>query len=164
MSEVWVRIEEFPTYKVSNHGRVMNMFTLRILNNSVSPSGVVKIGLVSGGAQHTRSVKVLVAEAFVEGKNEVFNTPINLDGDQNNNHADNLVWRPRWFAWSYSRQFKTLPPEHKHGPIVELPTETMYENVLSVATTNGLLIKDVWKGIQFKRPIFPTQQIFDLTK
>jgi NUMOD4 motif len=160
MDEEWKTIDEFPTYQISNFGRVVNQDTGRLIRESITRSNVVKIGLVSGDRQYTRSVKLLVAEHFVDGRSELFDTPIHLDGDPRNNIADNIVWRPRWFAWKYTRQFAEHEPGSERGPIIDLDTNDLYLDMVEAAIRNGLLVHDVWKSIYVKQPTFPTWQNF----
>lgn len=162
MDEIWCRLDEFPSYSISSLGRVLNEDTKKELKQSCTSQGASKVGLVRGGRQHTRSVKVLVAEAFVEGRSEVFDTPIHLDGDPLNNAVDNLAWRPRWFAWRYSRQFVEETIYHGRGPIIDVHDKMIYPTVFDVAVVNGLLVEDVWKSIVKKGETFPTWQQFEL--
>ena len=154
LDEVWVTIHDFPNYKISSSGRVANAKTGNILKESLTKHGVVKIGLVHEGVQYTRSMSVLVAEMFVDGKTDLFNTPVHLDGNHLNNRSDNLVWRPRWFAWKYSRQFNELEPGQNRGPIIDLKSGDVYKDMVSVATHNGLLISDIWKSVYTKKETF----------
>src|SRR6185503_2954233 len=55
MEEVWVQIEEFPRYDVSNLGRVGNNATGRIMKTNSTLDGTLKVSLVRDGKQHTRS-------------------------------------------------------------------------------------------------------------
>ncbi len=103
MTEIWRPIEAFPGYSVSDHGRIRADKSGRILQLNLNQYGLVQVGLMREGVQYHRSVPLLVARAFLEPPFEPFDTPINLDGDRHNNHVDNLVWRPRWFAIRYNQ-------------------------------------------------------------
>lgn len=147
--EEWVRLDEFPEYKVSDLGDIKNERSGRLVAKSLTKQGGVKVGLYHDNKQHTRSVAVLVAKAFVPGYDEsVFTTPIHLDADQRNCEASNLAWRPRWFAYRYHQQFT---PMHQDwidtyscmGPVIDLDTRTMYQTVLEAAQVNGLLMFDL---------------------
>jgi len=164
LDEEWRLIQDFPTYIVSSLGRVVNDSTHREIKQSTTMHGAPKVGLVLGGKQFTRVVSVLVCEAFVEGRTNIFDTPIHLDGDQTNNCAYNLRWRPRWFAWKYSRQFSSMEDIHTVGPVIEVESEKVYDTVLHAAMYNGLLLDDVWRSIRFKKYIFPTDQKFDIIR
>lgn len=164
MDEEWRVIEEFPNYLISDHGQVMNKETGRFIKESITRSRIVKVGLVGGDRQYTRSLTKLVAETFVSGRSDVFNTPIQLDGDPRNNYADNLVWRPRWFAWKYTHQFTEHEPGSERGPIIDVDSRVLYLDMIEAAMKNGLLIHDVWRTIVIKQPAFPTWQMFEFAK
>lgn len=161
MLENWAKIPEFPNYSVSDLGRIRNEDYGRIIKISKTKQGGAKVGLVLGGKQHTRSVKVLVAEAFVDGYTERFNTPINLDGNQHNNVASNLLWRPRWFAWKYHHQFEEADRYFKMGPVINRKTGIIYKTIFDAATKNGLLFYDVLSSAINQDPVFPTWEYFD---
>lgn len=176
VDEIWAIIPEFPRYSVSNFGRIKNNISERILSLSKTLQGATKItfrereGLYKENIIYcTRSVKVLVAEAFVHNPSEPwFDTPVCLDGDQRNNMSTNLAWRPRWFAWRYTRQFKNIPPYCEMGPICDITTGDYYRNIYDASIVNGLLFIDVWecafdsRKYEYQKPIFPTHQIFSL--
>src|SRR5437868_6449510 len=103
MEEVWEVIPEFPNYAVSSSGRIHNLERDRPVALSVTRQGGVKVGLSDGIKQRTRSVKILVADAFVLRPREIeYDTAMLLDGNQLNLYASNIVWRPRWFALKYA--------------------------------------------------------------
>lgn len=164
--EEWREVDGFPLYEVSNLGRIANVTDDVLLRPSYTKQGALKVGLYSmdDHKQYTRSVKVLVAEAFVEGCTLVFNTPVLLDGDQDNCVAHNLVWRPRWFAWHYARQFRNIFEFYRLGPIVELDIDGIilgaYHDTVEVGVTNGLLFEHIWQGIHNRTGVFPTRQRF----
>lgn len=161
MEEIWVQLAEFPNYSISSEGRVRNDVRGRIVRTSLTRQGAAKVGLIRGGVQETRSVKVLVAEHFVDGWSETFNTPINLDGDQTNNNVDNIVWRPRWFACKYKSQFYKIEMYSGVGPIVDRKTGIIYKDVVDAALSNGVLFYEIQMSLVNKVPIFPTWHIFD---
>lgn len=162
MAEQWVEIDGFPGYAVSSLGRVMNTNTELIKTATPNQAGVYNVLLMADGVQHRRSVALLVAKAFLEPPpRPVFDTPINLDGDRKNNAVDNLVWRPRWFAVSYNRQFKTpVPYDFKNG-VRCIDTNRVYDHVRVCAVENGLLMKEIILGIWNQTPVFPTWQMFE---
>jgi len=104
----WHELEEFPDYAVSEQGDIANIKTGIPRKLSINGQGIVKITLYDTRKQLvTRSVARMVAEAFVpKPDQEIFDTPIHMDGELTNCRADNLVWRPRWFAIKYHRQFR----------------------------------------------------------
>lgn len=158
--EVWETIPEFPKYAVSNHGRVMNIRTENLVKPQITPQGIVYAPLYKDDQGYTRSIKVLVARAFVNGEDDIFDTPINKDGDKSNNRSDNLVWRPRWFAVKYSRQFLGDYNNAEVGPVYDTETEERYDTIYEVGTTFGLLFRDIFRSSYAETPVFPTGQVF----
>lgn len=161
MDELWAQIKEFPNYSISTNGSIRNESRTRLVKTSVTERGVVKVGLVRGGQQSTRSVKVLVAEAFVPGKTEKFDTPIHKDGNQENNNVNNIVWRPRWFAWKYHRQFDRAHNYSKVGPLKDRGSGIVYTNLVEAAIAHGLLFNEIHMSLVNKVPVFPTWQQFE---
>lgn len=158
--EEWVVIDDFPDYSVSTFGEVINNRTKKLLKPTRTSRGAYKVGLIKEGVQHTRTIKLLVAKTFVYGETDIFDTPINLDGNHRNNHVDNIVWRPRWFAIKYTRQFKDNYVNVDRGPIKDLDSGTLYNNVYEASVDNGLLFKDVFSSCLSGDVVFPTWQAF----
>lgn len=161
MEEFWETIEEFPEYEVSNLGRIRSHYRKRLIRQTHTPQGALKVNLRYNGKPNTRSVKVLVAKAFVPGRTAQFNTPLQMDGNQDNVQADNLVWRPRWFCWKYSRQLESIDRFYGVGPLVDRKTGVQYEDIATAATSNGLLPYEVQMSLVNKVPVFPTWHLFD---
>lgn len=160
-SERWQQIHEFPDYSISTHGRVRNDVTGRILALTQNQNGVVNVGLTRDLVQYKRSVTKLVADSFLHHPdNQLFDTPINLDGDRRNNFITNLMWRPRWFAIAYHRQFK---PDARPGfqtPIMDVGTQEIYQTAIDAAKIFGLLVEDITLAIINDTWVIPTYQKF----
>lgn len=155
----FVPIEHFPEYCVSQEGIVINSSTGREMIYTPNQNGDLTVGLVKDGFQFRRSVKGIVARAFVEGKTEIFDTPILLDGDKYNLNANNIVWRPRWFAWKYSHQFlEPYPDWYYDGPIRS--GDMLYHTIFEAAMIHGLLCRDIYESIHRRDLVFPTGQVF----
>ena len=167
METLWTHIEEFPNYLISNFGEIINETTGRVIQQSTTLQGAVKVNLIKDGCTYTRSLKSLVANAFIEKPPRIgsfpFNTPMHLDQNQENNRADNLVWRPRWFAWKYARQFIESNINNNRGPIYDLATGEVYETFFEAAIANGIFVNDIRSSIVARpeNPTFPTGQLFD---
>ena len=165
--EVTKVIEDFPRYEISNFGRVFNRETGREMAHSRVQYGIHTVGLIQDvvsqidgylthdSVQKTRSIKSLVAKAFVEGQTESFDTPVQLDGDRGNLHASNIVWRPRWFAIRYTRQMYNQEDWYFAGPIVDITNNEVYDSIFHAATSLGLLCKDIRISLHNGRPVFP---------
>lgn len=152
MRERWHELEEFPDYAVSDLGHVHNIKTGMPRKTSINQQGIVKISLYQGRELITRSVAVMVAEAFCEGKTNFFNTPIHLDGDRENCRADNLMWRPRWFAVQYHRQFESDVFHQMDVRIEDLETGKQYESVKEACMDLGLYYNDVYRSYIHEEP------------
>ena len=145
--EEWCPIDGFPDYSVSRAGEVCRNSSGRILAQKVNQYGVVYVGLMLDKEQKQRSVAKLVASTFIPRPFGPMDTPINLDGDRFNNHVNNLVWRPRWYAVHYNRQFRHPYAHPITGPIRDVETGDLYENSWAAAVHNGLLERDIVESI-----------------
>ena len=160
--EHWHVIHGFEKYSVSDHGRIRNDLTDRILSLSENQYGVVVVGLMREGKQKHRSVPLLVAKSFIEKRFPAYDTPINLDGDRWNNHIDNLDWRPRWFAIQYNRQFR-VPFEYPiFQSIRDTDTGEITPTSFETARRYGLLERDVVLSITNNTIVWPTHQKFHI--
>ena len=158
--ELWKPIPEFPNYEVSTFGQIRNHIFDRIMALNVNQFGVFFVGLFREGEQFKRSVPLLVANAFIPRPSEAYDTPINLNGDRSDNHVENLVWRPRWFAVQYNHQFKIPPEQHIPDPIEDTESGDITENSFECAKQYGLLENDVVLSILNRTYVWPTYQQF----
>jgi len=161
--ERWVDIPGFPLYAVSDMGRVMNKHSDHIKIATLNQAGIPNVLLVADGEQHRRSVAVLVAHAFLDEPPMLWNaTPINLDGDRTNNAADNLEWRPRWFATRYHQQFRRGAAYGFTGGVQHIQTGEIFEDVRDAALKFGLLEDDIIISAHTNTPVFPSWDEFQL--
>lgn len=160
LPERWRDLLEFPSYSVSDHGRVLNTRTGFYLTPTRNSRGLAIVGLMRSSVQHKRSLGLLVADAFLSKlDNLAFNTPINLDGDRMNNHYTNLAWRPLWFARKYSQQFTDGHPTFEY-PIEDIETRVIYPNSMDASVANGLLDVEIYLAMVNNTYVWPTGQIF----
>lgn len=160
MNERWKEIDLFPDYSVSDLGRIRTDKSGRLLSLNMNQYGVLQVGLMRQGQQRHRSVPLLVAKAFVPEPGGPFDTPINLDGDRYNNRSDNLLWRPRWFAIKYNRQFRYPYENSISKPLVDLKTGEVTQNSLECAKRFGLLEDEIVLSILNRTYVWPTYQEF----
>jgi len=154
MEELWSRIPEFPDFSVSNFGRIWNNRRNREQMTSVNNWGHVKTSF--GPERITRSVGLLVAEAFCEPPDELSNAIIFLDGNFLNVRSDNIMWRPTSFAWCYTRQLKKLQPLHyRNIPVLNLDLRVEYECIIEAGMTEGVLFDDIWDSTWRGRRPYP---------
>lgn len=154
-------IEEFPDYQVSNCGHVFKVGTDFPMSVSYTAHGHAKITLSDGGERKTRSVALIVAQAFVEPPHPVCDHVMVLNGDHHDLRAENLVWRPRHFVWHYARQFKVPVPVHCETlPVIEVQTGRTWDNIVEASIECGLLMDDVWRSTYTGDPVFPLMTQF----
>lgn len=168
-NEQWVHIKEYPTYLISNQGRIYNTRTESVMAVSRTLQGDHKVTLSSSGDRTTRSVRVLVAEAFIPRpfsgpsfhKSAIPDTVIVLDNNQDNVASYNLAWRPRWFAHKYARQFKQEHPStYFNQPIQNLTSKATYNSIVDAAIREGLLFNDVFKSASTGISVCPGNSTF----
>ena len=160
MVEHWKSIPNFEDYSVSDQGRVRAEKSERILALSQNQFGLVQVGMMRYGKQCHRSVPLLVARAFLRRSNDLFDTPINKDGDRWNNALENLLWRPRWFAIRYNQQFKYPIIHSIPVPLTDVKTGEVSENSFECAKRYGLLESDLVLSVFSHTYVWPTYQEF----
>lgn len=158
----WAPIEGFPGYSVNPLGQVRHDAFNRLLHPRINQYGVPYVGLMREWRQCNRSLPRLVANAFLIRPNEIFDTPINLDGDRTNCRADNLMWRPRWYAVQYVSQFKDRYDNPIRTSVRAIETGERFPNSLAAGCRYGLLEREVVLSILNRTPAWPTYQTFEL--
>lgn len=166
MSERWVDVAEFPDYEVSDHGNVFSKRNNQPLALSWNGRGSVKVNFSRDGILHTRSVRVLVAEAFVapdtaDDTHRDDLDVINIDGNQQNNHYQNLAWRPHWFAWKYTRQFHEGGIPEYNVYLLNTQTGTLYNSVMDAGIDDGVLWEYVYQSAIDGRQVYPTGAVYE---
>lgn len=154
----WRDIFDAPGYEVSDQGDVLNSTTGNLVSISHTLQGDPKVNLLVNGNRQTRSVRVLVAEAFCPKPNKLCNTVMVLNGDQRDLRSENLVWRPRWFVLTYVKQMKDadmMPKQYHDLAVHDIETGYQFRNILEAAQVEGLLPTDVWRSYVSGDKIFP---------
>lgn len=83
-------------YYVTDDGNVFNDETGRMLKPvKINKTGDFSVWFLVGRCRFLRSIKKLVADAFVENPEE-FKYVSHKDGDRSNNSASNLIWVPHY--------------------------------------------------------------------
>lgn len=164
ITEEWVAVEGFLGYSVSPQGHVRKNATGRVLETRLNQYGVPYVGLMRGWKQHSRSLPRLVASAFIPQPNDVFDTPINLNGVRSDCRVENLAWRPRWYAVLYNNQFIDRYDNPIHSPMRETETGEEFSDSLSAAAYFGLLEREVVLSILNNTLTFPSYLQFELSE
>lgn len=163
--ERWARLHRFPTYAVSDHGRVLNVKRDSLVKPSVNQNGVGVINLFDREHRHTtKAIGLLVAEAFIPRPEDRFNTPINLDGDRTNNHYRNLLWRPRPFATVYNRQFRLDRFLENETQLEIEDTGEWFPSVRVPSMRFGLIYTAILMSAHNGNRVFPTNQRYRFVK
>lgn len=165
--ERWQRIPGFEKYAVSDLGQVCNLRRDSLVAPSINRQGIAKVTLFDSDGQATsRSLAPLVAEAFLAPVGPLFDTPIQLDGNRRNCRADNLMWRPRWFAVKYHRQFYVERFRFGHRTFMEVESREIFEDYVKPCTTYGLLHTSIILSYlnRGEERVFPTHQRFRLVE
>ena len=89
--EQFVDIIEFSNYQVSNIGNIKNKKTGRILSQSNSGKGYMKVNLMKDGNSYTKRVHIIVCEHFNPNPGHLPQVD-HKDEDKANNSASNLRW------------------------------------------------------------------------
>lgn len=157
-----IPIEGFPDYLVSKEGHVYTERGKRLRKPSLTRQGGVKITLYRDGRPYTKSLALIVAQAHLYNDHDpdIFDTPIHLDNDMQNNHVDNLAWRPRWFAIKYQKQYWQESYRNNTARIEDDKTGERYGSLVEVCQRYGLLWHDVVKSCTQGTTVFPTWKVF----
>lgn len=158
----WIPVEGFPGYSINPLGQVAKDSTGRLLVPRYNQYGVPYVGLMREWQQCSRSLPRLVARAFLPRPSDIFDTPIQIDGDRSNCRVDNLMWRPRWYAIHYNRQFENRYDYPINSPIRAINERERFPNSLAAACRYGLLEREVVLSIRNRTPAWPTYQSFEL--
>lgn len=149
MSEIWKTIENYPSYMVSNMGRVKSLNFGRtgkegIMSPRKSGNGHLKITLSNGITKTDFLVHRLVATHFIPNPNNL--PEVNhKDEDKTNNCVDNLEWCDRRYNVNYG----------KHSPKIVLSKSVIQYSL------DGYMLK-VWDSISDAQKEVPnTRKICD---
>lgn len=160
-SDEWVPVSGFPGYSINLFGEVMRNSTKRLLVPRINQDGVPYVGLMREWEQCNRSLPKLVARSFLDKPSDPFDTPIQLDGDPLNCHVDNIMWRPRWYAIKYKRQFTHRYRFPINEPVRAVHSGEVFPNSFAAGCRYGLLEEEVVASVENRTPALPTYQYFE---
>lgn len=143
--EEWKQSEEFPSYDISDEGKVRNRKTGRILKTNISEKGYERVSLSENGVSKTRSIHTLVAETYIPDY-EVGMGVIHKDNNPLNNHADNLELGTKSdiARSSYDRGRKQT---HRMRPVRCVETGEAFESITDCAKKMGVSAHGVSRSV-----------------
>jgi len=96
MPEIWLDIDNYPNYKVSSNGRVINKNTGKILKPRRGSNGYLRVSLYDPSVKKQKDLSIhrLVADTFYDGEHEHLDVN-HIDGCKTNNFVGNLEWCTR---------------------------------------------------------------------
>ena len=87
---------------------------------------------------------MIVAKTWLpQPERDTFDTPIQLDGVRRNCRADNLMWRPRWFAIAFHKERRTEIYPNWRASFELVETGEVFEHPRECAMKYGVLENDV---------------------
>ena len=92
-NEIWKEIEGYEKYQISSYGRVKSLKNNKesIKKHSISSRGYLVVTLFKNNISKTLTVHRLVANTFIENKDNKL-TVNHIDGNKLNNNISNLEW------------------------------------------------------------------------
>ena len=72
------------------------------------------------------------------------------------------MWRPRWYAVLYNRQFEDRYDHPIEAPVRAVNEGERFSNSLVAACRYGLLEREVVLSVLNRTPAWPTYQYFEL--
>lgn len=159
--EELVPLQDFPGYWISSFGYVKKENSSTPLRQLYNQNGLIYVSLWRSGSAVNRSLAKLVAQSFLPIPEErSFNTPISLNGKRFDCRAENLMWRPTWFARRYHQQFSTHP-EYR-GRIFLIETGEEFTDVWGPTIKYGLLAKEIIVAAIEHERVWPAGYTFKL--
>lgn len=158
--EILEPLQLFPGYWVSNRGYIKHERSQARLRPQINQGGTVYVSLNKDNRAYNRGLAKLVAETFLPTpESEDFDTPINLNGDRLDCRAENLMWRPYYFARRYHQQFNGERTDF-NNPVFLPETNTHFDSVWDAAVTYGLLVRDILLKTYVHESVWPGNHRF----
>lgn len=181
MTKIWKAINGYEgIYEVSNQGRVRSLDRLveyrhlgeprqkflkgRLLKGTVGTTGYLAVSLCKDSVSKPVDIHRLVAFAFVKGYSEIRNHVDHVDGNRQNNRAENLRWcsnrENHNFELARNRNSlgqkdsescrKNLVQVHesKQKPVLCVETKQVYPSATRAAQAIGVTKQSIWYSLK----------------
>lgn len=156
----------FSGYSINQNGDVRNDRTGHILKVRTNQRGGLCVSLYDDDDRlTTRYLNLLMAKVYLNPpEEEHYDSVIHLNGDKTDVSPNNLMWRPRWFATKYHKQFVngSMHP-FLDRPVMDMHTGVVYADTVDAAIKNGVINQDIHESILYGngRVICGGESIFD---
>ncbi len=155
-TEIWTEVFDFEAYHVSNTGKVRKARPYpKDIGTQILPDGSIGVKLYGHGRSYQFLMRRLVAEAFCDRRSAREDSVIHIDGDKLNCNASNLAWRPRWFVWKYTNQFRTLNDVKWYRPVFNVTTGQPHESVVAAGLHDATLWEEIVKSAMTGAHAYP---------
>lgn len=140
--EIWKDIEDFPSYEVSNFGKVRNKNTNKIKAVFKDNDGYVKVTLMTFNGEkktYRKTIHRLVAEAFLGGPHGKLQVN-HINGKKGDNRLSNLEWCTGSENVKHAYDSGLRKPSGGRGPIRKvrvIETGKIYDNLHECAMAIG---------------------------
>lgn len=152
----WLEIPHFENYEISNTGRVRRTRPkLQHIKTFPLNDGSIGVKLYGDGRYYQHLVRRLVAAMFCEQRHNLDDSVIHIDGDKTNCYAENLAWRPRWFAWKYTAQFSTQFDKAWQRPVLNIDTGMIFNTICDAGFNDVALWEEILMSTVDGRLAYP---------
>lgn len=147
--ETWRLVEEFPSYYVSNYGRIKHIHRDQARKVDLNAAGfpiVVLFGKNGGESKsrYVRQINQLVATAFLLPAVYSDATSVwHIDGDLQNCKADNLRWDTRSRVLEWNEMHRTKQPRFDTYSVLNTRTGMQYADAFECAMDEGRLESEI---------------------
>ena len=150
--EIWKTIDDWPNYEVSNLGEVRNKNTGAIMKQVLGRDGrYLSVFLCNNGKENTQRVHRLVAEAFLGKEPDLMVN--HIDGNKQNNRADNLEWCTAKENNNHAvANGLNHPGAYQKRPIRVVETGEIFDGVCECADAIKGDFRNIYAALQGKRP------------
>lgn len=106
------KIKDYPNYLINKDGKIYSLKTKKYLKPIVKNTGYLYVFLYNKNGMKKHYIHLLVLNAFRDRKPNGYESR-HLDGNNQNNHINNLEWGTKKDNANDKRKHGTMPIPHK---------------------------------------------------